>query len=639
MEVEEAVQQSRKERLAKACFFVKPVHSKVSTGKHKGGKHKTSQQEGNGDDFGGFTCISAEESQEHVQARFNAYNWHWREMEQELQTLATDLNEKMFSAVCSFATNCHFKKETLGGLSTTAYVEVPTALVAIGANIPDHEMFFGHLADELLTLVTPHIARLRSNGCNNLQTSIKQAFEQIMFAQVKDEDDQQRQEGKGLGKAKPNTKANIHLTAPDFSILQHWYNEQYPATIGGNGTTEILEANIRKPVIIMFEDFESFQPRLVEDFIALSANILHSGGIPIVFLFGLATTFETFHSKLSRSAISHLSTRRFAFHTATQTLEHVAEHLLLDSRYPLWLGARAYSLLNNRFRDHSVSLAGFEQTLQQMLLDHFKENACSFLCVQDVPTACKLLTNEHFEELRSMLSFRKYVESLHNNPRQQIALLEDNDAMRSAVETLLRSLFSYRQYLRPALSCLHTLTLLCPKLELLGHSMQSLHQACLEEDMVNYDDYNTIMTALKACHHDQLQMVLEKCEIALAGIGPLENKKIGSEISDESRGNICILKRERQAIVEMINRLKHLKLTRTGNEEDDDRDTDEDINDVDNNDSYAGHSNGSSIVTEDDNKYTGTTKQDKNSQDTSGRRGARTRMEMKKNPVIAQAVF
>ena len=135
-----------------------------------------------------------------------------------------------------------------------------------GVNL-DHEDFFRILKEDLRREVTPHIASLRlaATGADGASLSQK-AIVQITVAQLMhitcslhSMDDGETEE----------EELNIKKASLILPTLAAWYSNQYPdftsspkkqvkTTTGNSGLP---------PLIIILEDFESFSPVILQDFI------------------------------------------------------------------------------------------------------------------------------------------------------------------------------------------------------------------------------------------------------------------------------------------------------------------------------------------------------------------------------------
>lgn len=66
--------------------------------------------------------------------------------------------------------------------------EVPVATILTGINMPDHAAQFGTLVTELKYQVTPHVASLKAQDCQNLKNLVENMVDQ--FVNVIENDDE-----------------------------------------------------------------------------------------------------------------------------------------------------------------------------------------------------------------------------------------------------------------------------------------------------------------------------------------------------------------------------------------------------------------------------------------------------------------
>jgi origin recognition complex subunit 3 len=86
--------------------------------------------------------------------------------------------------------------------------------------------------------------------------------------------------------------------------------------------------------------------------------------IPFVLLFGIATSVELFHDRLSRSASSCLHGAQFDVEQTSLILERVFQKAVAGSKAPLRLGPVLVSSLMERQHDHIQSVQAFTAALK-----------------------------------------------------------------------------------------------------------------------------------------------------------------------------------------------------------------------------------------------------------------------------------
>jgi origin recognition complex subunit 3 len=197
--------------------------------------------------------------------------------------------------------------------------------------------------------------------------------------------------------------------------------------------------------------------------------------IPFVLLFGIATSVELFHERLSQSANRCLSGAQFDVEQTSSILEDVFLKVVAGSKAPIRLGPVLVSSLMDRQHNHVQSIQAFISTLkvrslhcifidvclqpQYAYMCHFYANPLSLLGddQRDSKSLLKLLQPEHLEALRILPSFTKLVETLleGNEVIHARRLLEDDQVLLSEVE---KALDSTSQTITTLLRTMHVLS-------------------------------------------------------------------------------------------------------------------------------------------------------------------------------------
>jgi origin recognition complex subunit 3 len=86
--------------------------------------------------------------------------------------------------------------------------------------------------------------------------------------------------------------------------------------------------------------------------------------IPFVLLFGIATSVELFHERLSRAASYCLYGAQFDVEQTSSLLERIFQKAVAGQRAPLRLGPLLVSILMERQQDHVQSVQSFIASLK-----------------------------------------------------------------------------------------------------------------------------------------------------------------------------------------------------------------------------------------------------------------------------------
>jgi origin recognition complex subunit 3 len=145
---------------------------------------------------------------------------------------------------------------------------------------------------------------------------------------------------------------------------------------------EILNGYVKthgtKKVIVAFQDSEAFDTVLLAELITLfrhfystlsplSRLIICSSWldrIPFVILFGIATSVDLFHERLSRNASRCLCGVQFDVEQTSLILERLFQKAIAGFKAPLRLGPVLVSNLIERQHDHIQSVQAFNAALK-----------------------------------------------------------------------------------------------------------------------------------------------------------------------------------------------------------------------------------------------------------------------------------
>ena len=141
------------------------------------------------------------------------------------------------------------------------------------------------------------MASIKSKDCSasSIKSLLKVAFAQLSnsaadSADSGGEDEEEENEEKG------EDSAIGRKVSP--RALRTWYHNQVP-----EGTTDKPP-----PLVFILEDFEGFPPLVLQDLI----HNLRLLALPVVLVFGVATTVDAVHRSLPHAVTSSLAIRKFA---------------------------------------------------------------------------------------------------------------------------------------------------------------------------------------------------------------------------------------------------------------------------------------------------------------------------------------
>lgn len=436
----------------------------------------------------------------------------WEEIDQEIQILRSDLNSKIFDDLLAFTSSCHekFSLDHDQDHKDSFVTEIPTAALVTGVNTPDHGVMFSTLVELLHERVSPLVAILRSKDCNKVKNVLTKTLGQLLQNPDMFTDEEED--------SIANTK-NLPCT---LSTLSAWYNTKYKlphSPTKKRKSVTISEHQRYPPIVIVFEDLESWVPQILQDFITICSNYIHH--LPIVFVFGIATSVAAVHRLLPNTVSSLLCMEKFQAPPSTEYLTLVINQIIMTSKFPFKLGSKVFQLLLDIFLYHDFSVLNFIKGLQFCILDHFFSFPCSrILCHhEDLHQTIKDLKHHDIESVRMAPSFMRYVES--SQPKQQIDLLENDDYTKNIIEKFMSQINKYHELFFPVLRCLHCLVSKLPK-HPLGKQLREVYSMTLGSFICETEQYKDAIELLKMMSKDELTDLMK------AGI-----QELGQDLHDD----------------------------------------------------------------------------------------------------------
>lgn len=464
--------------VSKGCFVIRPRQSSNSRKRKLESKYDAS-----------FPQVRGEPDQ-HCHLRYELYNNTWSEVENQVSLLQAALNDKVFGNLLEY-----IKRSSSHEKVSKVKNEIPTAVFITGVNMPDHDVIFSGLVKELSS-VTVYVARLCSKNCPNIKTILKEATNQIMENAAADVDEDSDEDSE----SKPVKFTSHRMSNMTMSLFSKWYEMQEAS----QGRTKDVE---KHPVVIIFEDFESFQPKALQDFITICS--LYGEQLPVVLLFGIATIPAVLHQLLPRSVSSCLCIEKFHSQPAITYLLEVIDRILITAEFAFKLGPRVFQYLYENFLFHDFSLQNFIVGLKFCAMDHFYSNPLSVLCSKVTGKAVEEFSHEQLEIVRKCPSFQKYAEQ-QQDANHLRSLVLDDDYTRTFVSEQLDALRSYHRHFFPVLRCLSALVTKLPGYPL-GKKCRDVYECCLKANMKDVDSYHQAMKMATFLAKDELVPVLEEC--------------------------------------------------------------------------------------------------------------------------------
>ncbi|XP_016890719.1 origin recognition complex subunit 3 isoform X2 [Cynoglossus semilaevis] len=456
---------------------------------------------------------------ENSKVRFGICQNLWDRIKSETEALQDELNRNVLDSLLDLARKCSSTHRSSDWASKMRASEIPTAALVLGVNVPDHDMTFQSLSELLQQSVTPHVASVQANECATLKHLMKKVLEKLTGAVVDEEDDDEEET--------EQMSAQLHRSAHcSFSTLCDWYNtktrKSSSGTPGKKRSSPSKDEPPRPPVVIIFKDLEAFNPKVLQNFILICS--LYIERLPLMFIFGIATSPSTVQHMLPHSVSSLLCIELFQSLSCTQHLATVIDKLILTPQFPFKLNAKVMQVLISIFLYHDFSVRNFIKGVQLALLEHFHSRPLSVLCCEKKEAVQNLLQLSHqdLERVRQLPSFKRYVEELDR--QEQVSLSSDDGHLKDVCLKLIKKLHKYHKNYYPVLRCLHTLTCSLPRYPL-GKQIRELHLICLESNVWESEDYQSALKLLKMLAKDELISLLQKCAEILQAVKSKKMKR------------------------------------------------------------------------------------------------------------------
>ncbi|KAL2098778.1 hypothetical protein ACEWY4_005258 [Coilia grayii] len=488
--------------VSKGCFVFKPSSKK---------KKKTLSLEDH------FTNSS--DDGETATRRFNICQELWDMTKSETGMLQDELNKKILDSLLEFIKRSasSFQSKVNDWASVMRASEIPTAALVLGVNVPDHDMTFQSLSELLQQSVTPFVVSVQAKECAALKHLMQKVLERLMGVDVTMDDDEED----GGQHIAPTHHKRVHCSLSSLCDWYHSVSKKYAGTSPGKKRTSTAkDMPSNPPIVVIFKDLEAFSPRVLQDFIVICSRYVQK--LPLMFIFGIATSPSTIQHMLPHSVSSLLCIELFQSLSCTQHLATVIDKLVLNPQFPFKLTGKVLQVLVSIFLYHDFSVRNFIKGFQLALVEHFHSQPLSVLCCSKKEALAHIQTlgHEDVERVRQLPSFMRYVET--QEPQKQVELLTKDQCVKEVCQSLLKALRKYHKNYYPILRCLHTLTSSLPKYPL-GKQIRELHISCLERNVWETEEYDTAMQLLKLLAKDELVAILQKCVVILSSS---ESKKM-----------------------------------------------------------------------------------------------------------------
>uniref|UniRef100_A0AAY5ECE6 Origin recognition complex subunit 3 n=1 Tax=Electrophorus electricus TaxID=8005 RepID=A0AAY5ECE6_ELEEL len=456
--------------------------------------------------------------------RFSICRSLWEKIKTDTEILQDELNKKILDSLLEFIKKCtsSFQCRSDEWSCLMRASEIPTAALVLGVNVPDHDMTFQSLSDLLQESVTPFAVSVQAKECSGMPKSnlMQKLLERLMGVRVTEEEYEEDPSLSGVPLQQKRVSCSI-------GALCQWYKAVTNVRKHikfSPGKYCSLENDVLQcpPIVVIFKDFEAFNPHVLQDFIFICSRYIQE--LPLLLVFGIATSPCTIQHMLPHSVSSLLCIELFQSLSCTQHLATVIDKLILTAEFPFKLSGKVLQVLVNIFLYHDFSVRNFVKGLQLALLEHFHSQPLSVLCCKKKHALlnAQKLSHQHLEMLRQLPSFMRYVEA--QEPQEQVQLLTSDKYVKEVCQKLLKDIRKYHKNYYCILRCLSSLTSSLPKYPL-GKHIRELHMSCLERNIWETNEYESAIQLLRLLAKDELVATLKKCADILK---PCKTKKMNS---------------------------------------------------------------------------------------------------------------
>uniref|UniRef100_A0A2H1V6Z1 Origin recognition complex subunit 3 n=1 Tax=Spodoptera frugiperda TaxID=7108 RepID=A0A2H1V6Z1_SPOFR len=406
---------------------------------------------------------------------YDTYKQNWYSIENELQELHHKTHSLLLNDIVNYIKN--------QGISESSTLEgiIPSATLLTGVNQPDHVSQFTSLIDLIRNEVTPHVALVNSQDAPSVKHLVENAVWQLIHGdQVMDYDDEEGvvTQTKKLRKSQCTMKA-----------LKNWYNTKCMLS-----PIKKKSPQTRRTLVIIIPDFESFNCNVLQDFVMIVSSYVST--MPIVFVFGVATSVSALHKSFPYHVSSKLLIKVFHSHASPVYMNQVLEDIFLTHTSPFHLSGKAFELLTDVFLFYDFSVTGLIQSIKYCMMEHYYgDNTKSLCCDRDkLEDVIMQLTAEDLESIRQLMSFRPFLEK--QDCRTKISLFNDDDFFK---EALYKEMNRLHDYLYSFYMCLRLLCVFVKDLpkNMLGKSVREIYTKCASENVTGTSAFKDCMQLLK----------------------------------------------------------------------------------------------------------------------------------------------
>ncbi|KAJ6648365.1 Origin recognition complex subunit 3 [Pseudolycoriella hygida] len=358
--------------------------------------------------------------------------------------------------------------------------DLPTAVILTGINQGDHYQFFNSLNNEISE--NAFVAVIQGRNCSNLKSAINTIICGLTASYVSQNDEELSTDDVSIRRSESN-----------IQVLKSWYLE----TFGSNGPS----------LVVVISDFELFREDVLTELIQLLVTI--NDDLPMVLVLGVATDISILERTLPYYVMNKLQLCKFQSSPSKQSLEKILNDIIVSPNVSVHLSGNVLNFLTDIFLYFDFSINSFLKSYQFCVMEHYQQGNEFSLCTSTYEKCLekiKDLKHEDIEEIRSLPSFRRYVESL-TNPAEIIDILEKDKYFRKNLEPLLKNVYAYFQRFHCFSRMLFTMLQNLPR-NVIAKQYRDVYVLCSTKHIFRNQNFCELWQLLTVLSKDELLLVL-----------------------------------------------------------------------------------------------------------------------------------
>ena len=317
--------------------------------------------------------LHGKENAASAQKRHDIFEGLWSHQEQRINEVVNHVDSVGLTDIV------HFVKQAA---PSESFPRIPTGLVLTGPNFSIQERLLEHWKSNQTTRSAEDVIILDPSHAPNLTTALKNVIRSVIVQR------------NGL----------------------EWYQSflhDHRRLIPMNYDLELLETFVEREkihkIVISILDVEVFDVSVLAELISALSSWIDR--LPIVLLFGIATTIELFEARLPKAIHRLLKGRTFDISPRGDSLYQVYQTVQDHPDAKLYLGPTLSRTLLGRAKDQDELPDSFANSIRYLYMSQCFSNPLSVL-LGDAQTNGSLFTSDLCSAIRTTDSFRHHVEKL-----------------------------------------------------------------------------------------------------------------------------------------------------------------------------------------------------------------------------------